>query len=126
MTRDFAYESSLLVEVHPLQVRFIIREDLVGLRNDPDLYDAWSVGYLCRHLRSNCTCLGAVIFDNWSRKVLDGFPLEQHLGQRCQFPIALFASMSHIDFIHDSGLNLELMRDSKRTIVLHEMQHAPI
>ena len=37
MTGDLADESPLLVEIHALEVRLIIGEDLVGLGNDPNL-----------------------------------------------------------------------------------------
>lgn len=40
MTRDLAYESTLLVEVHPLQVRLVAGKDLVGLGYDPNLEGA--------------------------------------------------------------------------------------
>jgi hypothetical protein len=39
MTRDFANESSLFVEVHSLKIRLILGEDFVGLRDNPDLYN---------------------------------------------------------------------------------------
>jgi hypothetical protein len=37
MAGDLADESALFVEVHSLEVRFIAGEDLIGLRDDPDL-----------------------------------------------------------------------------------------
>jgi hypothetical protein len=37
MTRDLAYESALLVEVHSLEVRVIACKDLAGLWDNPDL-----------------------------------------------------------------------------------------
>lgn len=37
MARDFTNKSARLVKVHPLKVRLIAREDLVGLRDHPDL-----------------------------------------------------------------------------------------
>jgi hypothetical protein len=37
MTGDLANKSLLFVKIHPLKVRFIVREDLVGLWDNPDL-----------------------------------------------------------------------------------------
>lgn len=37
MTRDLTDETALLVKVHPLKVRVIAGEDLIGFGNNPDL-----------------------------------------------------------------------------------------
>jgi hypothetical protein len=37
MARDFTYKPALFVEIHPGEVRFIAREDLAGLWDNPDL-----------------------------------------------------------------------------------------
>jgi hypothetical protein len=64
MTSNLANKSLLLVEIHSLKVWFIVREDLVGLWDNPDL--------------------GTVIFNNRSWKVLDWFALEQNHDPRKQ------------------------------------------
>jgi hypothetical protein len=37
MTSDLADKFSLFVEIHALEIRFVVGEDLVRLRDDPDL-----------------------------------------------------------------------------------------
>jgi len=37
MARDFADKAALLVEIHPLEIRLIAGEDLVGFGDHPDL-----------------------------------------------------------------------------------------
>lgn len=43
MAGDLADESALFIEVHPLKVRLVAGEDLVGLRDNPDLEERKSV-----------------------------------------------------------------------------------
>lgn len=37
MPGDLAYKSPLLIEIHALEIRLVVGEDLVGLGNDPNL-----------------------------------------------------------------------------------------
>lgn len=37
MAGDLAYEASLLIKIHALEIRFVVGEDLVGLWDNPDL-----------------------------------------------------------------------------------------
>lgn len=80
----------LLIEIHSLQIRFIVDENFVGLWDNPDLQSQVS-RYVDRRLEGYA-CLGAIIFNDRSRKVLDRFPLEQYLNSQVSLVANSFLS----------------------------------
>lgn len=67
MACDLANESARLVKVHPLEVRLIAREDLVGLRDHPDL-------------TKETESVNRAIFQ--ASQLLDSIPRSSHLQSR--------------------------------------------
>lgn len=89
MAGDLADESALFVEVHSLKVRLVAGEDLIGLRDNPDLERGKRISGKVCSMGNRGTYLGTIIFNDSLRKVLDWFAFEQHLYKQFCKPLCL-------------------------------------
>lgn len=76
MAGNLTDESALFVEVHSLKVRLVAGEDLIGLRDNPDLKRGKRVSRKVYSMGNRGTYLGTIIFNDSLREVLDWFAFE--------------------------------------------------